>query len=906
MNLRRTSARAVALGVAIIVAASGLLALAETATVAPASATTSDSFQAGNIISDQNFFDANAMSVTQIQTFLNSEISGCTTGNCLNVLQVDTTTRAASYTPQGNLICNPYVGAPAESAATVIYKVQQACSVSAKAILVTLQKEEGLVTATSVSAATLARAMGYGCPDSAAGACDTAYYGFYNQVYLGARELRRYGTPTVAGNYQPGVNYIAYSPIVVCGGSSVSVVNRATAALYNYTPYQPDQAALTNMFSTGDTCSSYGNRNFWSYYNSWFGDPTVPAGTPEANLTVTPIPNAITVSGWAVDPDAVTGAVPVSLRIDNGWFALSASSAGADLSSQYPGAGTNHYFSGTYPLTPGNHSLCTYLVNVGGAGSQGTLGCQTVAVPSAPAPVAAFTSVTASYGSISVSGWALRPDAPTAPVNLAVNLGSTWIGMTTNQPNATASTVVAAAGPNQGFTTTFAAPPGAQSFCLWATPTAGPSVVVACTTVTVPTPAPAVAAIDAVTGVPGAVNVSGWAVYPGAPTTSVNMAIQVGASWYGLTANSPNSEAKPGVSGAGPNQGFVGSVPLPAGTYSVCIWVSEPTGGAVNLGCQSATVPAPAVTKSQIDSIAGGAGSVSVAGWSIWPDQLAASVNMAVQINTSWYSMTANGVSAEGAAAVPGAGANHGFADTIPLAPGTYPVCVWAGASAGGAASIGCHTVVVTAAAPTASHLDSIVGGVGSFSVSGWAVWPNNTAVPVNMAIQVGSAWTGMTANLASTEAPIAVAGAGTSHGFAASVTMAPGTYVVCVWASASAGGATNIGCNTVTVLAVPAVKAQIDSITGGTGSVAVAGWAVWPDKLSTSVHLAIQVNASWYDMTANTTSAEAASAVPGAGTAHGFSQSETLAPGTYPVCVWASLSQGGAVDVGCKTVTVN
>ncbi|WP_170192092.1 cell wall-binding repeat-containing protein [Rhodoglobus vestalii] len=51
------------------------------------------------------------------------------------------------------------------------------------------------------------------------------------------------------------------------------VQNYATAALYNYTPYRPNTAALNNLGSYGDSCSSYGNRNFWDYYYSWFGNP---------------------------------------------------------------------------------------------------------------------------------------------------------------------------------------------------------------------------------------------------------------------------------------------------------------------------------------------------------------------------------------------------------------------------------------------------------------------------------------------------------------------------------------------------------------------------------------------------------------------------------------------------------
>ena len=49
------------------------------------------------------------------------------------------------------------------------------------------------------------------------------------------------------------------------------IQNQATANLYIYTPYQPNAAALNNLFGSGDGCSAYGNRNFWRLFSDWFG-----------------------------------------------------------------------------------------------------------------------------------------------------------------------------------------------------------------------------------------------------------------------------------------------------------------------------------------------------------------------------------------------------------------------------------------------------------------------------------------------------------------------------------------------------------------------------------------------------------------------------------------------------------
>lgn len=232
------------------------------------------SFEPGNIISDHLFYDKNAMTQAQIQAFLDAKIGTCSNGNCLNIKRVTTTTRPADRT-----MCAEYLGAANELASAIIYKVQQSCGISAKVLLVTLQKEQSLVTAKAPSDGTLQRAMGYGCPDNTNGACDANYYGLYNQLYKAAWQFKRYSyPPDPFGNVQLGTEYIQYHPNASCGTKRVYVTNNATAALYNYTPYTPNAAALANLGSTGDACSSYGNRNFWMFYTNWFGNTLADQG----------------------------------------------------------------------------------------------------------------------------------------------------------------------------------------------------------------------------------------------------------------------------------------------------------------------------------------------------------------------------------------------------------------------------------------------------------------------------------------------------------------------------------------------------------------------------------------------------------------------------------------------------
>lgn len=228
-----------------------------------------DSFDAGNIIPDSEFFGAGKMSADQVRAFLKKQNPTCRPGAdgaaCLQDYRTSTKEMDTAY-------CRPYAASSSEDAASIITKTAAACGVSEKALLVLLQKEQGLITASgaTLSQNRYAKATGFRCPDSAP--CDPTYSGLASQLYYAASRLVEYGERSYAFNFRAGQTaQIAYHPEKDrCGAGPVMIANRATAALYNYTPYQPNKAALANMSGSGDTCSSYGNRNFWKYYTSWF------------------------------------------------------------------------------------------------------------------------------------------------------------------------------------------------------------------------------------------------------------------------------------------------------------------------------------------------------------------------------------------------------------------------------------------------------------------------------------------------------------------------------------------------------------------------------------------------------------------------------------------------------------
>ncbi|OZG67359.1 hemagglutinin-related protein [Bifidobacterium eulemuris] len=217
-------------------------------------------FDPGDIISDGQFFNGNAMSQAEVQSFLDER------GGAIASMTFDTTDQS------GEGLCEDYTGVTGETAAAIITKSAQACGISQKVLLTMLQKEQHLVTATDPTDFQLKAAMGLSCPDDAS--CDPAYAGFFLQVYGAAKRYQYYLAHADRYNYQAyALNYVQYHPDASCGGSTIYIENRATALLYIYTPYQPNEAALAAGDGVGDSCSSYGNRNFSLIYENWFGNP---------------------------------------------------------------------------------------------------------------------------------------------------------------------------------------------------------------------------------------------------------------------------------------------------------------------------------------------------------------------------------------------------------------------------------------------------------------------------------------------------------------------------------------------------------------------------------------------------------------------------------------------------------
>ena len=205
-------------------------------------ARTKADFNANNLISDGAFVDVNKMGAGSIQSFLERR------GSFLK-----------DYSENGRM------------AAAIIYDAAHGYgdasgningiainsstgTVNPEVILVTLQKEQSLISRTSRDDNALRKAMGYGCPDS--GGCNSAYAGFTKQVENAAWQLR-YNYERAQGHgfsdYQVGQSF-SFSDWN--GQHSGRYDNRATAALYRYTPHVYN-----------------GNYNFYTFYVQWFQTP---------------------------------------------------------------------------------------------------------------------------------------------------------------------------------------------------------------------------------------------------------------------------------------------------------------------------------------------------------------------------------------------------------------------------------------------------------------------------------------------------------------------------------------------------------------------------------------------------------------------------------------------------------
>jgi hypothetical protein len=243
-----------------------------------AAQTVDPGFNANNLISDAAFSDTQTFGgAAGIQKFL--QIKGSVLANTDPSFLVElkepniTMLKQSLDDPEPNL---SYL----RTAAQLIWDASQSTGLNPQVILVTMEKEEGLVDqqykTPNAAQTAIDHAMGFNCGDNVS--CWNLFPGFYYQLfgnldssgnrYLGAAKSLMKSFSTAGGRgpaYNGSVSKVGQVIVLdnTLGGydnisaqENVTLSDNATAALYRYTPH---------VFN--------GNYNFWKFFQAWFKYP---------------------------------------------------------------------------------------------------------------------------------------------------------------------------------------------------------------------------------------------------------------------------------------------------------------------------------------------------------------------------------------------------------------------------------------------------------------------------------------------------------------------------------------------------------------------------------------------------------------------------------------------------------
>jgi len=256
------------------------------------------SFNPHRIIDDMVFDDSGSMNSAQIDAFLNTFGSSCISPNH-GFSAPDPT----GYSPSGGYTFGGNV-----TAGAIIMHAAQAYDINPRVLLVTLQKEQGLVSGGSgCSTLRYTGATGYGCPDggttysysglnlytingstvtSVSGTCvNSSVKAGFSQQLIRAAWLLKFGEQRSKGNADWAIIRGSWDnsddPQSCYGGPMTQGTFRIcpSGATTYYDGWRTIDGTAVHM-ETGGTASLYwytphlhGNQNFFDTYTSWFGVP---------------------------------------------------------------------------------------------------------------------------------------------------------------------------------------------------------------------------------------------------------------------------------------------------------------------------------------------------------------------------------------------------------------------------------------------------------------------------------------------------------------------------------------------------------------------------------------------------------------------------------------------------------
>jgi hypothetical protein len=406
-----------------------------------------------------------------------------------------------------------------------------------------------------------------------------------------------------------------------------------------------------------------------------------------------PRPGGIFLAGWAADGDT-TEPIVVHAYIDGVATHIAADGDRPDVGRVFPTLGSRHGFLATLPASPGPHDVCVYAINDNLVGPHTLLGCRHIDVDARPA-TGSLDVVATTDGTIVTAGWAADPDSP-APIPVHVYVDGVLSGTIANLPRPDVARALPAFGPDRGFTLRVAAVSGVHQVCVYAINDnlVGPHTLLGCRRVDVDG-TPPTGHLDLLAGVDLAIVASGWAADPDS-TAPIPVHVYVDGVLTGTIADGSRPDVAAAVPAFGPNRGFSVQLSATAGPHQVCIYAinNNLVGPHTPLGCQTVVALLPHGTPpvGSLDVVSG-TPTVTVDGWAVDPDT---SDPISVRIDSGAISTTivAGDPRPDVAAALPGAGPNHGFHTTVTAAAGTQ-VCVFAlnDNPAAPATALGCRRV---------------------------------------------------------------------------------------------------------------------------------------------------------------------------------------------------------------------
>ncbi len=223
-------------------------------------------FNPSHIIDDSEMLDTRSMTTSDIQQFLVSKNSYLATYSALNAYGTLKSAAELIYdAANNNYDCDGVDLGDNPTEALRQARCQKISTINPKFLIALLQKESSLIESPFPSQSRLDWATGYGCPDG--NACNPYYKGLGKQINSAALQFLAYMNEHQRYPYKIGQTYTFTNPYNgYCSDATTTVTpdNKATAALYNYTPHVYN-----------------GNYNFFILYKRYFpkGTKNYPDGT---------------------------------------------------------------------------------------------------------------------------------------------------------------------------------------------------------------------------------------------------------------------------------------------------------------------------------------------------------------------------------------------------------------------------------------------------------------------------------------------------------------------------------------------------------------------------------------------------------------------------------------------------